>query len=120
MIEQERTAVADAGRDTIFRHDGAGASRLIAAVVSGDLASLRLLIRQGASPDTFYYGRPAVMWAVMQGSSDALELLLDAGADPESTTATGRCPLEIALSLRCQRSIDLLSAAIYTRRARHE
>jgi ankyrin repeat protein len=105
--------------DAIFRHEGPGASRVIAAIVSGDVAALRLLLRQGASPDTFYYGRSAVTWATMQDQPEALEVLLDAGANPETPTISGRRPLEIALSLRCQRAVELLSAAIYRRNARH-
>jgi ankyrin repeat protein len=122
QVMEDETARAEAtppSLDGLFRREGPGAARVIAAVVSGDVAALRLLLRNGASPDTYFYGRSAVTWAVMQGETAALEVLLEAGANPEAVTAGGRRPLDIATALRCERSIEILSDAIFRTRIRH-
>jgi len=92
-----------------------GASRLITAIVSGDVTEVHDLLEQGVSPDASMYGRTAVVWAVMQGQCDVLAALLNAGADPLTRSTSGRTAMDVAETLRCSRSIELLAGAVRRR-----
>jgi Ankyrin repeats (3 copies) len=74
-------------------------TRLWRAAESGDLGVLRELHEQHANldlPDAS--GRTALMLATLHGHSQAVSVLLDAGADPNIPDASGESPLAAALA----------------------
>ncbi|KLU90144.1 hypothetical protein MAPG_09110 [Magnaporthiopsis poae ATCC 64411] len=57
-----------------------------------DLSTVKALVRAGASVDTpLPFGQTAVHHAAMQGFTDAVRILLDAGADPTRPDEFGLC-----------------------------
>jgi hypothetical protein len=77
-------------------HDGAALWR---AAETGDLATLRVLHEQRADLNaTDTEGRTALMLATLHARAQAVEALLDYGADPNIAAADGRSPLAAALA----------------------
>lgn len=77
---------------------GGAAAGLIAAARGGDLVRLRLEIASGgdidaADPTT---SRNALHWAANEGKTEAIAVLLEAGADVNATERTGMTPLTLA------------------------
>ena len=52
---------------------------------------MELLLANGADPDL-----TTVVWAIMHGKTQILELLLDSGADPNAKDGAGHTPLYYA------------------------
>ena len=77
----------EAGADPEGR-DLAGEPPLFMAAAMGDVESMDLLLAHGAGVDTrdVAYGQTALMVAVREGQSAAIERLLEAGADVNSQT----------------------------------
>jgi len=66
---------------------------------SGDVVALRALLdKQPAVDARDGKGRTALMLATLQGRSQAVDMLLSAGADPNATDAQGATPLQAALT----------------------
>ncbi len=77
---------------------GGATAGLIAAARGGDLVRLRLEIASGgdidaADPTT---SRNALHWAANEGQTEAIAVLLEAGADINATERTGMTPLTLA------------------------
>jgi len=63
---------------------GREAWEVIHASATGDASTLRgLLVRDPSLIDSEYFYAPAIHFAVREGHRDAVEILLEAGADPE-------------------------------------
>lgn len=83
-----------------------GFTPLAAAAWAGNLSAMRLLLDLGAEANAFSHGDPitktwlypephAIEWqpihfAARHGNTDAVQLLIERGADPKSRTKTGR------------------------------
>lgn len=72
---------------------------LIEATRAKDLAAMRLLLRAGADPNEVVDGTPALGWTAAtysprKGGREAVQLLLDAGADPRFPGLCGLVPPE--------------------------
>lgn len=88
------TADREARRMLATRHPE---TSLIAAVQSGNLEQLRMLLSGGTDPDVAdARGRTALSWAVLAGRSDLASTLLDAGADPDIADRDGTTALHRA------------------------
>jgi hypothetical protein len=75
------------------------AATLRRSAASGDLASLRTLLDEGADADgRDAAGRTALLLAVMQGHAAAVDLLLAHGANPNAEDTAGLRPLAAAMS----------------------
>lgn len=73
--------------------------RLIKAALDGNLAEIREALRDGAHPDATYYNSfPALHSAAMFGREDAVQLLLDNGADVNLVVSLGNTPLKMAVN----------------------
>ena len=67
---------------------------LIAAAKEGDLAGVRVMIEQGASPTgTNQYGQTALMFASNEGHKDVAEFLIQQGADVNAVDGQGNSAL---------------------------
>jgi uncharacterized protein len=67
------------------------------AVVRGDAAELRRVLRRGHSPDgKDAQGMTALYWAAYLGESEKVKILIDAGADIELKSWHGGTPLMAA------------------------
>ena len=100
-----------------------GRTALSVAAEIGDVSMARLLLENGASPNTRQYsrscwdddwgpnwmaGRTPLGWAAVAGQSDIVELLLQYGANPNSATSAGRSALLDACWQDDRRSVRLL------------
>ncbi|GAC1664058.1 MAG: hypothetical protein NVS9B2_01120 [Steroidobacteraceae bacterium] len=56
-------------------------------------------------------GRTALMWATLNGRSDAVDVLLKRGADPSAADAQGRTPLQVALAADQRQIVAALQRA---------
>lgn len=102
-------AGADVNRRNIY-----GETALIDAARSGDAASLKRLIAAGAELDvrsrsTNSDGGTALGAAALRNHSRCVEILLNAGADPNIADKSGAYPIEYAL--RSARSVKALVKA---------
>jgi hypothetical protein len=91
--------------DDLESDEGRGIWETLAASANGDVAALRLLLdRNPRLSRAQYWYLPAVHFAAREGHAEAVQLLLDVGADPEwnglhdgslidmaGTEATGSC-----------------------------
>ena len=76
-------AVILGGIAVFNRQLGEGVTPLMKAAHSGDTAALATLVKETANIDeTSRYGWTALMFAAWRGHSDAVDILLEAGADP--------------------------------------
>jgi len=75
----------------------------------GDAATLGLLLAAGADPDSIdRHGDPVLFTAVRDDAMDALQLLLEAGANANQTNGNGEAAISFARFNRNDRAIDLL------------
>ncbi|WP_133000281.1 ankyrin repeat domain-containing protein [Luteimonas arsenica] len=78
-----------------------GEGDLPAAAMAGDVGAVRRLLELGFPVDaTDDKGCTALLRAAGGGHAEALELLLDRGADPQRAAHTGATPLSAAVSMR--------------------
>jgi len=86
---------------------------LMIAARSGNPEVLRLLIEHGAKVDAVESrkGQDALMWAAAEGHADAVEVLLKAGARPNTTSKGGFSPLIFAAAKGDFKTTDRLLAA---------
>jgi Ankyrin repeats (many copies) len=97
-LAQSRSAAAPASVSAFAGRIRGPSESLPAAVSTGDLAKVTLLLDEGkASVDERDgAGRTPLMIAVDQGRLDMVRLLLGRGADPNAADKTGLAPLELA------------------------
>jgi hypothetical protein len=70
--------------DDLESDEGRGIWETLAASANGDVAALRLLLdRNPRLSRAQYWYLPAVHFAAREGHAEAVQLLLDVGADPE-------------------------------------
>jgi ankyrin repeat protein len=89
-----------------------GQTPLMRAAHSGHANAVRTLFAHGADPGrTDTKGRSALHWAVVGGDFvDVCAVLIEAGADPFTSTHEGITPMQYAVSLDRVNVIDLLSS----------
>jgi ankyrin repeat protein len=84
----------------------------IVAASAGDVATLRrLLERNPRLVGAGYWYTPAVHFAVREGHADAVQLLLDAGADPERNGLNDRTLIDMARERGLERIAQMLERA---------
>ncbi|KAJ6843335.1 arginine N-methyltransferase 2 [Iris pallida] len=82
---------------------------LIEAAISGDASELSSLLSTGADPSSFdASGRTPLMHAAERNHSDAVRLLLDAGAPWNALSPSGLSAGDLAMANSHQVSLDLL------------
>jgi len=90
-----------------------GETPLMIAVRSGNPQVLRLLIEHGAKVDAVESrkGQDALMWAAAEGHTEAVEVLLKAGAEPNTASKGGFSPLIFAAQNGDIKTVECLIAA---------
>jgi peptidoglycan/LPS O-acetylase OafA/YrhL len=83
---------------------------LVAAVKTSDLAAIRQRLKEGAdsSAGDAKFGASPLAWAAMRGDTEALQLLIDGGADVNARNKDGSTPLHGAAFLGRARAAELL------------
>jgi len=88
------------------------AAQMRRAAEIGDVAQVRMLLDKRAPIDARDdNGRTALMLAVLHGQSDAVDVLLARGADPNAADAHGTTPLQAAIAADQQAIIAALQRA---------
>lgn len=89
--------------------DETGMTGVMWATRYGRIEILRILLQQGANPDTRdKRGWTALMWAVYDGRTYISDSLLKAGADPLLKNKDGKCCLMVAAILGRNEIVELL------------
>ena len=98
-------------------HAYGGGTVLANAIVGGSLRGLttlpelRLLLQSGADVSKYAdAGYPPLHWAIVQNRLEHARLLLQAGSDPEQTSADGETALDVAKRNRNASAIEMLEA----------
>lgn len=87
------------------------------ASTSGHLAVMQWLLQQHAYIDAESpNGSTPLMMAAMYGTQDAVELLLDAGADPSLKNSLGLTAIDFAMRVRKDGTAESVAAAIRARK----
>jgi ankyrin repeat protein len=74
--------------------------KLIDAAATGNIQQIKTLLASGVSVNCRSSGADRgtpLTWAVVERQEEAVQLLLESGADPNIHTATGKTPLALAL-----------------------
>jgi uncharacterized protein len=78
-------------------HKPSTVPRIIAAVKTSDLVSVKTLLAHGADPNTRDgQGKSALLWAAEDGNRRMCKLLLASGANPAIKDFAGRLPVDAA------------------------
>jgi ankyrin repeat protein len=106
-----------------------GATALMASAAGGDLASVKLLLKDGAdanaqpvaNPAAFVFngGRSALMWAAYLGENEIVKTLLDAGADVNGEGLLGTPLTQTAWSGQTETARLLLARGAKVEQAAH-
>ncbi|MDG3007295.1 acyltransferase family protein [Paludisphaera mucosa] len=88
----------------------AGASTIWTAARSGDLDAVELHLKNGAAVDAFDpdRGGTPMMWAAVAGRAEAVQRLIDRGADVNAAGRDGGTALHGAAFLGHERTVDVL------------
>ncbi|CAO2837046.1 unnamed protein product [Amaranthus hypochondriacus] len=81
---------------------------LLSAVAAGSLACLEKLIQAGANVNIIAGGTTPLHIAADIGSSDLINCLLKAGADPNSTDEDGHKPIQVAAARGNKDAVEIL------------
>ncbi|XP_051122739.1 uncharacterized protein LOC127245757 [Andrographis paniculata] len=81
---------------------------LLSAVAAGSLACLELLIKAGASVNTSAGGATPLHIAADGGSSDIINCLLQAGANPDAADEDGLKPIQVAAARGNRSAVEIL------------
>lgn len=73
---------------------------LAAAVSKGDLATVTLLLEQGADPDTVWEGYTVLTWAAQDGRFAIVKALVERHATVDPKVSDGKTPLRAAVDNR--------------------
>ncbi len=71
---------------------------LIIATQSGNTAIMQLLIQAGADPSVEVRGKTALEFAALQGDTQSIRILKEAGADNVNLSRSGYTPLHLAVN----------------------
>lgn len=86
-----------AGANVDVEHSATGVTPLFTAISTGKLASVARLLVAGAYPEHRRKDSGVPLhWAAYFGHAAIVELLLENGADADSTNANGQTPLDVA------------------------
>ncbi|KAA0178205.1 hypothetical protein FNF27_00059 [Cafeteria roenbergensis] len=100
-LAPEAGDVAAGGGSAVDLRDAKGATAFLLAVVNGDLACARVLAAAGASIDTSdLKGFSALHYAAHKNHARVFCWLLEAGADPDARTRSGKPVEAVAAALR--------------------
>jgi ankyrin repeat protein len=95
--EEIRLLLEQTGPELFVHRDGEGQTPLMLATENGDLAMVRFLLREGASPnDVNNFEQTALHFACFAGQPDILKLLLDSGGNVNAHDDIGQTPLHDA------------------------
>ena len=108
MIERLLEAGADPNRP-----NPEGETPLMTTARTGNRLALTVLLEHGADVDAIeaWRGQTALMWAVAQNQVDAVDVLLRAGADPNTRSTGGFTPILFAAREGYSNVIDTLVRA---------
>jgi len=91
---------------------GANEKELYGAVLSQDIPGIKALLAKGADVNYLENGRPLLGWAAQNGSTEVVDVLLKAGANPNiADTGVGHTPLMRAIETQQPGAILLLLKA---------
>ncbi|MYC32902.1 MAG: hypothetical protein F4X64_06960 [Chloroflexi bacterium] len=87
--------------------------RLFEAALEGDTETLRRLLREGADPnETHASDVPPLLWLAVESENlEVVQILLDAGADPDQPGPDGSSSAALALKLDNQEILAAISGA---------
>ena len=86
---------------------------LLSNIQMGRVNLVRILLNAGTNPNRIdiEWGYTALTIAIYNYQYDIIACLLAAGAEPNMRSPSGRIPLHVAVSLRCEPAIETLIAA---------
>lgn len=89
-----------------------GSSLLMIASLNGDVATVQVLLSQGALVDINHKNKKsetALHMACQTGHTDVVQLLLERGANPAMKNNKGRTPLDLAKTMRHKEVVKLMT-----------